>query len=156
MLIVPSKLAAEISPAVFFDHCASKFQLELAGNSAKTLPSFASQTKVLLSLPLDSNKSPSWGDHAKDKTPFVCPTNSFVGATLFLKSHTCNEHDLSSSLATINCVATSGFQLIAEHLLFDCGSTNEITGLCLFKSHTTVVPLVVPQLAKMCDTFVFH
>ena len=145
----------ERTPGVVLDHCTSKFQLLLAGNSASTSPATVSQHSVRLSLPQVSSSPGSACDHAIARTPLLWPTNSLAGEMELRRSHICSDGDLSSSDATMSCVATSGFHCIAEHLLRLLGSVKEITGRCRFRSHTTVVPLR-DELARMCCTFLFH
>lgn len=47
----------------------------------------------------------------------ACPWNSLMGDTLLRRSHSCRLGDMSSSEATISCVATSGFHCTTEQRL---------------------------------------
>ena len=143
------------TPGVVVDHCTSKFQLELAGSSARTSPALVSQQSVRLSFPHVRSKPESAFDHAMASTPLECPWNSRAGEMEFRRSHTWSVGERSSSEATMSCVATSGFHCSAEHRRRLFGSVNEITGRCRFRSHTTVVPLSEEE-ARMCCTLLFH
>ena len=125
---MPSNDDVDKMPGDVLLHCTSKFQFALAGSSEMTSPASVSQHSVRLSLPHVSNSDGSCKFHAMARTPLECATNSRAGEMEFLKSHTCNEHDRSSSLATMSCVATSGFHCNAEHRRREFGSVNEITG----------------------------
>mmetsp|Transcript_26313 Transcript_26313/g.84185 ORF Transcript_26313/g.84185 Transcript_26313/m.84185 type:complete len:662 (-) Transcript_26313:135-2120(-) len=153
--ILPSNEAVERMPGVRGDHCTSKFQLELAGSSARTLPSLESHTSVRLSLPQVRSSAGSAVHHAIESTPLVCPTSSLRGEMELRRSHTCRVGERSSSDATMSCVAASGFHWSAEHLRRLVGSVNEITGRWRLRSQTTVVPEVEVE-ARMCCTFLFH
>lgn len=60
-----------------------------------------------------------------------------TGDTELRRSHSCSAGAMSSSDATMSCVATSGFHCIALHRLRPEGSLNDTTGRCFFRSHTT-------------------
>mmetsp|Transcript_14619 Transcript_14619/g.36386 ORF Transcript_14619/g.36386 Transcript_14619/m.36386 type:complete len:490 (-) Transcript_14619:471-1940(-) len=151
----PSKDAVEKTPGTLGHHCTSKFQLLLVGSSHRMSALCTSQQMVRLSLALDSSRVGSWCDHAMLSTPFVWPTNSLRGDTLLRRSHICSVGDLSSSDATTSCVATSGFHCRADARRVLLGSLKLITGFCLFRSQTTVVPLAEED-ARMCCTLQFQ
>mmetsp|Transcript_14440 Transcript_14440/g.36172 ORF Transcript_14440/g.36172 Transcript_14440/m.36172 type:complete len:361 (+) Transcript_14440:2369-3451(+) len=152
----PSNDAVDRMPGTSGLHLTSKFQLLPAELSATTDPCDMSQQSVRLSFPLVSNMFGSPGaPHAMESTPLWCPCSSFRGLMELRRSHTCSDGDLSSSLATTSCVATSGFHCSAEHRRFMLGSLKLMTGFCRLRSQTTVVPDVDVD-ARMCCTFRFH
>jgi len=133
-------------------HRTSKFQFPDAGSSHMMEESFGFQHRVLESLPAVRSIDESKGHQDIERMPRVCPWSVFAGAWAFLKSHICRIGVVSSSEATMTCVAMSGFQARHDREVFVAESVKEMTERFWRRSHTTEVPLD-PVEAKMCSTY---
>mmetsp|Transcript_29472 Transcript_29472/g.70885 ORF Transcript_29472/g.70885 Transcript_29472/m.70885 type:complete len:214 (-) Transcript_29472:482-1123(-) len=155
MLTMPSKEAVERIAGSLGDHDTSKFQLDDAGSSHMIWPVLGFQQSVRLSLPHVSSIDVSNSHQDMARMPRLCPDSTLAGECALRRSHIWRIGVLSSSEATMTCVATSGFHARAARDVLLTVSVKEMTGRFCRKSQTTDVPLA-PVEARMCSTLGFH